>query len=124
VDAATGTLTDSTTVTTEASTANGISSGQSYTQRTWHSALFTNSTNWCIGRPSTSQQINSHTMYGGTQITRTVSTTWDGPCAARHRSPGDPSWQITRVPHYDGFGNLDSDLKEDSVTESSRPPPK
>ncbi len=112
VDSATGTLYDSTTTTTEASSANGAQAGQWYTQRTYHSSLFNNFTYWCFGRPEVTQAIGSHTLYGGTSITRQVNTTWDAINCRPTQSvvqPGDSQWQVTRTPGYDGFGNVNSE---------------
>src|SRR5690606_2542265 len=77
VDSATGTLYDATTTTTEASTANGAQAGAQYVQRILHSSLFTDTSNWCIGRPAITQRINSHNLSGGAQITRRVDTSWN-----------------------------------------------
>jgi RHS repeat-associated protein len=112
VDSTSGTIYDTTTTTTEASTGNGINAGQSYTQRTYHSSLFTDtSVNWCLGRPATTQQINSHTLYGGTSLTRQFDTSWDGAyCRATQviAQYGDPQWQVTTALGYDSFGNVNS----------------
>jgi RHS repeat-associated protein len=119
VDANTGALTDATLTTTEAASGHGVNAGQSHTQRTWHSALFNDFVNWCFGRPATTQQIGSHTMYGGGAQTRTVNTSWDGPqCRPTQtiEQPGDPQWQVTTVLGYDNdasnpqpdFGNVTS----------------
>jgi hypothetical protein len=112
VDSATGTLYDSTTTTTEAGTANGIGAGQSHAERTYHSSLYTDTTNWCIGRPEVTQAINSHTMYGGSSLTRQANTTWDGLyCRPTQsvRQQGDSQWQVTTGLGYDAFGNLSSE---------------
>lgn len=111
VDANTGTVIDSTTTVTEASTGNGANPGQSHTLRTWHSALFNDFTNWCFGRPITTQQIQSHTMYGGGAQTRTLNTAWTGPQCRPTQTvlqPGDPQWQVTTDLAYDSFGNVNS----------------
>jgi RHS repeat-associated protein len=111
VDANTGMVTDSTTTVTEASTGNGLNPGQSHTLRTWHSALFNDFTNWCFGRPATTQQIQSHAMYGGGTQTRTLNTGWDGTQCRPTQTvlqPGDSQWQVTTALGYDSFGNVNS----------------
>jgi RHS repeat-associated protein len=111
VDSATGTLNDSTTTTTEAATANGVEAGAQYVQRTWHSALFTDETNWCIGRPSITQFINSHNLTYGEQISRRADTTWNAThCRPTQTQvqPGNLQYQVTTALGYDGFGNLNS----------------
>ncbi len=111
VDASTGALIDSTTTTTEASTGNGVNGGQTHTQRTWHSALFSDFTKWCFGRPATTQQINSHSTYGGGSQTRTLNTSWDATLCRPTQTvlqPGDPQWQVTTDLGYDPFGNVNS----------------
>jgi RHS repeat-associated protein len=110
VDASSGTITDSTTTTVEASTANGLNAGQSHTERTFHSSLFNDIANWCIGRPSTTQQINSHTLPGGAQVTRTRTTNWNGPyCRPTDIvvESGSVRWQVTTAFSYDTYGNMD-----------------
>ncbi len=119
LDPSTGALVDSMTTVTEASTGNGANAGQSHTLRTWHSTLFNDVTNWCFGRPTTTQQIQSHTMYGGSSQTRTLATAWNGPQCRPTQTvlqPGDPQWQVTTDLAYDDdagnpqpdFGNLTS----------------
>jgi YD repeat-containing protein len=111
VNSATGTTSDTTTTITEASTANGVQSGQVYSQRTYLPTLFNDFTNWCIGRSSSSQQIYSHTGFGGGSQTRQTDTTWDGlACRPTQvvEQPGDSMWQVTTGIGYDNFGNVNS----------------
>ena len=112
VDAATGTVTDTTTTVTEAATANGVQAGASYVMRSWTSALYTSTTDWCIGRPQTLQSIHSHNQYGGSQLTRQQNVTWDGPfCRPTQvaEAQGDGQWQMTTAWGYDAFGNISSE---------------
>ena len=110
--AATGELSASTTTTTEASTANGINAGQSYTRTVQHLSLLNDTTYWCIGRPISSHQTNSHSLYGGSAITRTTDVTWDSiNCRPTQlvAQQGDASSQVTTGLAYDGFGNINSE---------------
>ncbi len=110
-DANTGTVTDSTTTVTEASTGNGVNPGQSHTLRTLTSALYNDFTHWCFGRPMTTQQTQSHTMYGGGSQTRTLNAGWEGTQCRPTQTvlqPGDPQWQVTTDLGYDSFGNVNS----------------
>jgi RHS repeat-associated protein len=111
VNAATGTVTDTSVTTTEATSGHGIQPGQSYTHRTYVPSLFTDTVNWCIGRPATTQEISSHTLSDGAQKTRVINTAWDGAKCRQTQSttqPGDANWQITSDFGYDGFGNLNT----------------
>ncbi|MGQ0836651.1 MAG: FG-GAP-like repeat-containing protein, partial [Gammaproteobacteria bacterium] len=113
VDAATGTLYDSTTTMSEPVSANGVQSGASYVARTHHplANLFNDYVNWCFGRPGVTQQINSHNLYGGGAQTRQVNTSWNGAFCrpTQHQvQPGDPQWHVTVDLGYDGYGNLNN----------------
>jgi YD repeat-containing protein len=111
VDSATGTLFDSTRTTTEASGVNGFQPGALHVQRLYQSSFSTDFTHWCFGRPEVTQAINSHTMPGGTSITRTSNTTWDGANCRPTQSvvePGNTLWQVTTDYGYDSFGNVNA----------------
>jgi len=111
VDAPSGSVRESVTTLSEGAGANGVNPGQSYTYRTHSPTLFNDFPSWCIGRASTIQQTNSHTLYGGSAQTRTANTTWD---AAKCRptqtvvEPDDPALRVTTEFGYDAFGNLAS----------------
>lgn len=112
--AATGTIYDSTTTTTEAVTANGVQAGAQYIQQVYMptASLTSDTTNWCLGRPGQVQVIGLHNQYGGAQITRTTSITWDNiECRPTQiqNEPGDPQLALTRTLNYDDFGNLSSE---------------
>jgi RHS repeat-associated protein len=109
VDFSTGTRFDSTTTVTEGSNANGLNPGASHSLRTYSPTLFNDFTNWCFGRPTSTQQINSHGLLGGSQQTRTINATWDGfYCRPTQTAiePDNPTRQVTTDLGYDGFGNL------------------
>ncbi|MBS0421996.1 MAG: VCBS repeat-containing protein [Proteobacteria bacterium] len=111
IDAATGTIYDSTTTTTEASSGNGVQPGAVYTQRRFLQTLFTDTTNWCVGRAQVDQSINSHSQYGGGSLTRQTNTTWDGATCRPSQivaQLGDPNWQVTTGLGYDAFGNINA----------------
>lgn len=111
VDSVTGTVTDTISTVVEGSDANGANPNKQHTSRTYHSSLFNDFANWCFGRPAATQQINSHTLPNGGQITRTSNTTWNGVSCRPDQSlvePGDVKWQVTTGYHYDDFGNVDS----------------
>ncbi len=104
-----GLVTDATTTTTEVAT--GVNAGSSRSERTWHSSVYDDTTNWCLGRPQTTQLIASHTLTDGNTITRTTGTTWDGtycrPSQVIEES-GSGTLQVTTGLLYDGFGNVNS----------------
>jgi YD repeat-containing protein len=110
-DSTSGLITDATTTTTEVAT--GLNASSLKTQRVWHTGVFNDTTNWCVGRPSATSQIASHTLTGGTSITRTSDATWDGiNCRPTQQrvEPGSASWQVTVGLGYDGFGNVNSQV--------------
>jgi RHS repeat-associated protein len=114
-----GTPYDVTTVATEKSTGNGVQANAQYTERLYHPTanLLNDTVNWCLGRPGRTETTASHTQYGGTASTRTVTRTWD---AVRCRpvqevsEPGSATLQVTTDFGYDDdagdaqpdFGNL------------------
>lgn len=108
-DSSTGTETSVTTTITEPSSANGVNAGRTWTRQTLVPTLYNDWTNWCIGRAQTTQQIQSHTGYGGTSITRTASATWDGAKCRPTETQVEPTsstMKVTTELEYDGFGNL------------------
>jgi RHS repeat-associated protein len=111
MDAATGTPTEVKRTTTETSGANGIRPGATWTERTVNSQLFTNTTssNWCVGRPQRTQQINGNSMPYGAAQTRTLATTWDAVyCRPTEQvlEPDISQWRLEVDLAYDSFGNL------------------
>jgi len=112
VDSTTGTLTDRVVTTSESASANGVQSGATFSQRTYHPAMFNDFVNWCIGRPDSTQHTSSHTQYGGGTQTRTIDTDWNGTMCRPTQmriEPGDPQWQLTVAYGYDGYGNVQSE---------------
>lgn len=109
IDAASGLVTDETTTITEI--ASGANAGSSASLRTLHTSVLNDTTNWCLGRPQVVQITASHTLPGGSPVTRTADLTWD---AAKCRpirqrlEPTSSQWQLTYDLAYDGFGNLAS----------------
>jgi YD repeat-containing protein len=109
ISATSGLVTDSTTSTTESAT--GLNPGSSRSERVWHSAVFDDTTNWCLGRPQTTQVIASHTLTGGAAITRSATQSWDGTycrLASRVDESGSSTLQVTTALGYNGFGNVNS----------------
>lgn len=89
----------------------GLNPGATYTVRTLHPLVTNDSTNWCLGKPTQTQQINSHTLPGGGQVTRTTNLSWDATLCRLMSTvvePGDPKWQVTTTYAYDNFGNVDT----------------
>lgn len=120
VDSASGTVYDSTTVVTEGTGANGLNPAATHTFRTHITSLFNDFSNWCFGRSNSTQQINTHSLYGGVSRTRTADTTWDGPnCRPSQRviEPDNTAEQVTLDLAYDDFGNP----KSESVTPVDAP---
>ncbi len=62
IDSATGSTTAVTTTINEHSTGNGVNGGRTWSRQTLTPAasFFTDWTNWCIGRPQITQQVQSH----------------------------------------------------------------
>jgi RHS repeat-associated protein len=108
-DTLSGVPMDVTTTRVEGNNANGLNPGQSHSARTYIPSVFNDTTNWCLGRPNTTQQINSHTQFGGAAQTRTVEATWDGLYCRPTQSviePGDAELEVTTDLAYDDFGNV------------------
>jgi RHS repeat-associated protein len=108
VDSVTGETTDSTTTVVEGTGANGGGPGRTHTLRTYVPELFTDVTNWCIGRPARTQQINGHTGPGGAPQTRTSAITWVGDyCRPSQQfiEPDSTQWRVATDVAYDAFGN-------------------
>lgn len=106
-----GELRDTTTTTTEAATGNGVSAGQTWTARTWIPTRFVDTLNWCVGMPQIVKQVNSHSGFQGTTVTRQTNIDWDGAQCRPTQvqvQPGDPTWQATTSLDYDVFGNVNS----------------
>ncbi len=101
-----------TVTTTEAAGANGLHGGRTWTERTVHSQLLTSTsgTDWCVGRPQRTQQINSHSsLPDGSERTRTLATTWDATYCRPTQSVLEPDlsqWRLQTDLVYDSFGNL------------------
>jgi len=109
ISSTSGLVTDSSTTTSELAT--GVNAGSSRTERTWHLAVLDDTSNWCLGRPQTTQLIASHTLTDGNTITRTTGATWDGTYCRPSQlieEPGSSTLQVTTALLYDGFGNLNS----------------
>lgn len=107
IDAQSGLVTDETTTITEVG--GGANPGSLASLRTQRTSLLNDTVNWCLGRPQDLQQTASHTLAGGSTITRGISHAWDSakcrPTQTRVE-PGSSQWQLTRNFSYDAFGNL------------------
>ena len=109
IDTVSGLVFDFTTTTTEVAT--GVNPASSKSERIYHSAIFNDTPNWCLGRPDYSRSVKSHTLGGGGQKTRTVDPSWDAvKCRLTQQiiEPGDPDWSVTTALDYDDFGNVDN----------------
>ncbi|HSK97733.1 MAG TPA: RHS repeat domain-containing protein, partial [Euzebyales bacterium] len=109
VDSTSGLVLDASWTTTEHGT--GQHAGASRTQRLWHTGVLNDSVNWCLGRPLGAQLTESHTLPGGSALTRTVAMSWDGlRCRpTQHQAePGSSQWRVTTSLGYDAFGNVSS----------------
>ncbi len=109
IDQGSGLVTDRTVTVTEMGT--GLGTGSSRTERVLHSSVMNDTTNWCLGRPQSTQVTGSHTLPGGGSITRAVNQSWDGlQCrlVQQQLEPGSSQWQVTAAFGYDSFGNLGS----------------
>jgi YD repeat-containing protein len=109
VDAATGTVTNEVALTAENAAANGLNGGGQHTRQVEHTTLFTDTTNWCIGRPQDTEETRSHTLGDGAAVTRTQSVTWEGATCRPTQIVAEPAstqWKVTTALTYDDFGNL------------------
>jgi RHS repeat-associated protein len=73
--------------------------------------VLNDSANWCLGRPLGAQLTESHTLPGGSALTRTVAMSWDGlRCRpTQHQAePGSSQWRVITALGYDAFGNVSS----------------
>jgi RHS repeat-associated protein len=89
----------------------GLNPGATHELRTVHPTVTNNQTNWCFNKPTQTQQINSHTLPGGAQVTRTTNLSWNTTLCRLNSTveePGDPKWQVTTAYTYDSYGNLDA----------------
>ncbi len=113
IDTVSGFIYDSRTVVEEASSANGLQPAGTYEQRTYHplGMLSHDTVGWCIGRPTQTQQINSHAQYGGAPVTRTTNRTWDlAKCRMTQEiaEPSNATREVVSDIGYDAFGNVNS----------------
>jgi len=109
IDPTSGLVTDETTSVTEIGS--GSSAGSSASLRTLHTSVMNDTANWCLGRSQAVQFTASHTLAGGTPVTRSVSDSWDGAkcrLTRRRLEPGNNQWQVTHNLAYDFFGNVSS----------------
>ena len=109
ISSVSGLVTDATTTTTEVAT--GVNASSSRSERVWHSSVLDDTSNWCLGRPQTTQVIASHSLTDGNAVTRTTGGTWDGLMCRLTQSveePGNSTLQVTTTTGYDGFGNVNS----------------
>lgn len=112
-DAATGLIYDQVATITEPASANGLTAGGTWITRKYMPVvnILNDTTNWCIGRPGQTQQIDSHNQTYGSQLTRTASTSWDGPyCRPTEKvaEQGSATLELTTKIYYDSFGNINS----------------
>ncbi|MGH8174771.1 MAG: RHS repeat-associated core domain-containing protein [Steroidobacter sp.] len=102
-----GTTTDQTVTVEEVS--GGLNAGAVHTLRTSHPLVTNDQPNWCFGKPAQTQQINTHTLPSGAQLTRTTNLSWDTTLCRLTSTvvePGDPRWQVTTTYGYDNFGHV------------------
>ena len=89
----------------------GLNPGATHLMRVVHPTVTNNQTSWCLRKPTQTQQINSHTLPGGAQVTRTTNSSWNTTLCRLTSTvvePGDPKWQVTTAYAYDSYGNLDT----------------
>ena len=107
-----GTPTSITQTTTELSSGNGAQAGAVFTDQVVNSGITNNLTTWCLGRVGQTDWTSSHNQTYGSQLTRTLTRSWDTSSYCRLNSevvqPGT-SYQVTRTLGYDSFGNVNSE---------------
>jgi YD repeat-containing protein len=89
--------------------------GSPYVNETWTTAtsytITPDTTNWCLGLPSTVQVVNSSTASGATPVTRTTNLTPDAdPTKCRISAvitePASSTFKVTKNLFFDTFGNV------------------
>lgn len=89
----------------------GLNPGATHLMRTVNPLVTNDQANWCLGKPTQTQQINSHSLPGGAEVTRTTNLTWNNALCRLTTTvvqPGDPKWQVTTTYAYDNYGNIDT----------------
>jgi RHS repeat-associated protein len=113
----------STTTVVEASTANGLQLGATYTVATAKSSMQDSSTTWCFDKPGTVTVTSSHSTNFGAAIVRTANRVWDTSSLCRLTSETTApttAYEVTRkIDSYDGFGNITQETVSD--TDSTTP---
>jgi RHS repeat-associated protein len=104
-----GTVYDVTTTTVEG--ISGLSPGASSTVRRYTPVanILNDTTNWCIARPLRVEDIRSHSMTGGTSLTRVSTQAWNAAqCRVTNTvaEPGSGALQLYTLIEYDSFNNV------------------
>jgi RHS repeat-associated protein len=102
-----GSLLQRTVTTTEL--AKGSNPGAQHVETTILSGVVNDTTNWCLGRPASTQVTRYHSLPGGAQVTRTVEHGWDYQKCRPTQEVVEPYSSTLRVVNayaYDSYGNV------------------
>ena len=87
----------------------GVNPGAQFVETVALTGVVNDVTNWCVGRPASTQVSRSHTLSGGAQVTRSFAHTWDYLRCRPTQQVVEPSSATLRVTTgftYDSYGNL------------------
>jgi RHS repeat-associated protein len=102
-----GTLVERQSTTTEH--AKGLNPYAQHIETLTLTGVVSDTSNWCLGRPATTQVTRQHSLPGGIAVTRTLAHGWDYPrCRATQQvvEPSSTSLRVTTDIAYDAYGNV------------------
>jgi RHS repeat-associated protein len=88
--------------------AKGLNPWAQHVSSTVLTGVVNDTSNWCLGRPATTQSTRRHSLPGGEPITRTLAHTWDyARCRLTQQvvEPSSASQRVTTDIGYDSHGN-------------------
>jgi RHS repeat-associated protein len=102
-----GTATQRQRTTTEH--AKGINPWSQHMETVSLGGVVNDTTNWCLGRPATSQVTRQHSLPGGAAVTRSASFAWDYVRCRQTQQvlePSSTSLKVTTNLAYNSYGNF------------------
>jgi RHS repeat-associated protein len=91
--------------------AKGSNPGAQHVETTALTGVVNDTSNWCLGRPASTQLTRQHSIAGGTAVTRSFAHGWDYTrCRATQEvvEPSSTSLRVTTDVAYDAYGNVSS----------------
>ncbi|MGB5102584.1 MAG: FG-GAP-like repeat-containing protein, partial [Steroidobacteraceae bacterium] len=89
--------------------AKGLNPGAEHVETIALSGVVNDTTNWCLGRPASTQVTRRHSLPGGAQVSRVVAHAWDyADCRPTQQvvEPASTTLRVTTDLAYDSYGNL------------------